>query len=560
MLETEDNLQSEIKANFHQCKVLLNCYIREFCQEHPDMISIDPGEGTFKLRFPASDVQICGRLAFFSAAGEHEYESFYVDEGKALHYADLVRWIIQELKQYDPSITAERSADFAAKAENSYHKLALFLKHAAGQKVQDYLSSEQSLMYGHPFHPYPKNTMGFSEQEVMAYCPELHTSFQLCYFAVREDVYAEEWAVEARRMDFYGYVDEQVRSMVKEKGHRYFILPVHPWQYEHVQTVRAVQEYIDQDKLIPLGSFGPKVYPTSSVRTVFIPELRCNIKLPLNIQITNLLRNNDREQMRRTMDAAKYLLRKSCFAQEPNTRIAYETGVCTCKFADDEITKLFTLAYRAVDFDESSTYVLSSLVEVPQAGRRPRLFSLIGSQDINGWFRRYLQISLLPIVRIAGQEGIHFEAHLQNSLLTIKDGLPHTFIIRDLEGVSVDSRKAGADEDKTGPLFYAKEEAWARTAYYFFVNHLGSLIHAIAYGMRAPEERYWKLVREALMKENARQENEFVHYLLNADVFDAKKNLMSCLAGNSEKPSYIPVANVMKHIGSETNADDKQLA
>ncbi|MDP4097194.1 hypothetical protein OIN60_10470 [Paenibacillus sp. P96] len=559
MLETVDNLRSEIKANLHQCKVLLNSYIREFCSEHPESVAIDPKEYTYTIRFGASGVHIYGRFSYFSVTGEHEYESFYVNGGEALDHAYLVQLIIQELRQQDPSIPDERTIDFINKVENSYEKLVLFLQHSDSGQVQDYISSEQSLLYGHPFHPFPKNTMGFSAQEVRAYCPELRSSFQLCYFAVREDVFEEEWVTEHRRIDLDVTIAGHTRRLLMEKGHSYAILPLHPWQYEHVQTIQAVQEYIEQDKLIPLGSLGPRVYPTSSVRTVYIPDLKCNIKLSLNIQITNLMRNNNREQMRRTMDAAGYLLRKGCFAQEPHTQIAYEIGVCTCRFGDDEITKLFTSAYRSIDFDESSTYVLSSLVEVPLTGERPRLFSLMNNRSIDEWFRRYLQISLLPIIRVAEVEGIHFEAHLQNSLLTIRDGLPHVFIIRDLEGVSVNRERAGANENTAGPLFYSKEDAWARTAYYFFVNHLGSLIHAIASGVDGTEEQFWRMVWEVLVEEYARNKGELIQHLLTADAFLAKKNLMSCLTGNSESPAYIPVTNVMKYMGSETSEDGKQF-
>jgi siderophore synthetase component len=271
----------------------------------------------------------------------------------------------------------------------------------------------------------------------------------------------------------------------------------------------------------------------------------CNVKLPLNIQITNMMRNNNEEQMRRTMDAARYLWQRGCLHDEPSTAISYEEGVCTYQFGDDEVTKLFTVAYRSIAFDAGSTYVLSSLVEAPTEGAPARLFDLADRGEMDSWFKRYLNISLLPIVRTAQKQGIHFEAHLQNTLLTIRDGMPHTFIIRDLEGVSVDRDMADGADDTTGPLFYRKEAAWARTDYYFIVNHLGSLIHAIARDTEAEEEHYWAIVRDLLEQEYETSGNEYVHHLLTAEAFYAKSNLLSCLAGNSEKPTYIAVRNMM---------------
>lgn len=85
--------------------------------------------------------------------GEHEYADFYANEERGLDYSYLVQLIVKELKDKHPQITAERSIDFSNKVDNSFQKLALFLEHSDEQHKFDYLTSEQSLLYGHPFHP-----------------------------------------------------------------------------------------------------------------------------------------------------------------------------------------------------------------------------------------------------------------------------------------------------------------------------------------------------------------------------------------------------------------------
>lgn len=558
-MAVKKRFNSRNQANFHTCKTLLNCYIREFCKERPHLFSVDRNKNSYCVNFSASGVTISGTLSFYSAMGEHEYESYSVNKERELDYAYLVRLIINELKNDNPMITDRRAMDFSNKVDNSYHKLALFLKHSDGQQEWDYITSEQSLLYGHPFHPFPKNTQGFAEDEVKKFCPELRTSFQLCYLAVRKDMFQEEWVSEEKRIDLHQSVKAHVHRVLKDKMDAYEILPMHPWQYQHVKTIDAVNDYMDQQKIIPLGCFGPVAFPTSSVRTVFVPDMDCNIKLSLNIQITNMMRNNNKEQMRRTLDASSYLLGRNCFKKEGYTHISYEVGVCTCNFENDDITKLFTVVYRPIEFDQTSTYVVSCLIETPYEGAPSRLYTLMDSRNIEQWFIRYLEISLLPIVRLAEEEGIHFEAHLQNSLLTIKNGMPHAFIIRDLEGVSVDIEKVNKEADTAGPLFYQKEEAWARTSYYFVVNHLGSFIHAIAKDANIEEEHFWGIVRDVLKKEYENNKNEYVLHLLTTKTFAAKKNLLSCLMGISETPSYIPVNNVMKKLGSGTYGNAKLL-
>ncbi|WP_336759625.1 IucA/IucC family protein [Paenibacillus sp. USHLN196] len=589
-MENKLRSEAEQQAHEHSCKLLLNCYIRELALEKENDIRINPNTLTYAVAFQASRVKVTGQLSYYSAIGEHEYLSMESD-GEAVHYRDLVRWITCELSgdgaQGESSdqhgmlksaidlksslelenvhpvdenknrVEAAYARDFAQKVDNSVRNLTLYIEQAAGLDIHDYRTSEQSLLYGHPFHPFPKNSKGFSEQDVQKYSPELRTSFQLCYIAVRQDVYVQEWVDDEAVMDLHDLLRSHVEPILKEKSGMYGLLPVHPWQYAYISQLTEVQHYIRDQKLILLGNAGPTVYPTSSVRTVYIPAWNCNIKLSLNMQITNMIRTNSAEQMRRTLDASKYVSQHDCFgADEQNTHIAYETGVATCTFDDEELTSLFTIAYRPIEFDPANTYVLSSLVEAPLPGMRSRLMTMLGGgRDIpERWLDRYLACSLLPIVRAAGEKGIHFEAHLQNTLVTLKDGLPVDFIVRDLEGVSVDEELI-SEQDRAASdlLFYSREKAWARTSYYFIVNHLGSLIHAMARDVNVPEEHFWKQVREVLVDELERTGNAYVQHLLTTDAFLAKQNLVSCLRGISQTPAYVPVSNVMKRMGSEVH-------
>lgn len=586
-MENKLRSEAEQQAHEHSCKLLMNCYIRELALEKADDIRINPNTLTYAVAFRSSGVTVTGQLSYYSAMGEHEYLSME-SGGEAVHYRDLVGWITSELigdgeqgansgqhgmlksaVQMKSSVEVDiaqplgestnrvevaYARDFAQKVDNSVGNLALYIEQAAGLDIRDYRTSEQSLLYGHPFHPFPKNSKGFSEQDVQKYSPELRTSFQLCYIAVRQDVYLQEWVDDEAMMDLHELLRSHVQPILKEKSEMYGLLPVHPWQYAYISRLTEIQHYFQDEKLILLGSAGPTVYPTSSVRTVYVPAWNCNIKLSLNMQITNMIRTNSAEQMRRTLDASRYVRQHDCFGAEPNTHIAYETGVATCAFEDEELTSLFTIAYRPIEFDPANTYVLSSLVEAPLPGTRSRLMTMLGGgRDIaERWMDRYLACSLLPIVRAAGEKGIHFEAHLQNTLVTLEDGLPVDFIVRDLEGVSVDEELIREQDCAASDLlFYSRENAWARTSYYFIVNHLGSLIHVLARDVNVPEEHFWKQVREVLVEELERTGNAYVQHLLTTEAFLAKQNLVSCLRGISQTPAYVPVSNVMKRIGSE---------
>ena len=46
-------------------------------------------------------------------------------------------------------------------------------------------------------------------------------------------------------------------------------------------------------------------------------------------------------------------------------------------------------------------------------------------------------LSLRPLTRLLLRHGIALEAHTQNSLVALDDGWPARFVVRDLEGVSL---------------------------------------------------------------------------------------------------------------------------
>ncbi|MFD0672084.1 IucA/IucC family protein [Cohnella sp. GCM10027633] len=554
MSETEQRRRHDAldRAVRQTCRSLLNCYIRELAGEAPGLFSVDARTGAYELAFPASGVSLSGTMRY-SPMGEHDYDSCRVKGGCPLTDGELAGWIAKEARERIGGITDEMEEEFAKRVADSRDNIALFVRERGSARIVDYLSSEQSLLFGHPFHPYPKNTIGFSNADVMRYAPELRASFRLCYFAVRKHAYREEWLAGVRRIGHPRGALDRAREAFGGDASDHGLLPVHPWQYGRLLSLPAIRRSIREGVLVPLGGCGPIAYPTSSVRTAYVPDMNCNLKLPLDIRITNLTRNNTREQMRRTMDAAAYLRLAGCFADEPHTFVASEEGVQGCALGDEALESLLTVAYRPVAFDPASTYVLASLVEAPIADEPPRLGRVMERDEAERWLRRYLDISLLPLARIADSRGIHFEAHLQNSLVVVRDGMPESFIVRDLEGVSVERDLALPGADVGGPLFYSREQARARTVYYFVVNHLGSLLRAIARDMGADESRLWAIAREKLEQQRNATGNEFARYLLSADAFPAKRNLASCLAGHGETPSYAAVRNPMTSKESENS-------
>jgi len=562
-------------------RALLNCYFRENgiadprTKDSEKMGLSEPGD-TFavSLDLDGGATTVEGTLVYVSRIGQHDYGAVFEEirqdgSRRELGCERLIALLLEDASRTVP--LERRAANLAAvreRAESSLRNMGRYIDRArqregAADAPLDFIRSEQSLLYGHPFHPYPKSSEGFAEDELERYSPELGASFQLGYAAVHRRYVSEEWAGEERQAP-PADADERARERLGGKADEYALLPMHPWQLAFLLRQPELQGLIGRSEIVDLGPAGPLVYPTSSVRTVWSPGTGDGYKLPLHVRITNLVRDNTPEQARRTLDAAKIVRRLDGESAGEGFAILAEIGCSQVSFGTGEAAQwssCFTVIHRPLRLPRETTFVLASLLEPYPGETVPKLVGAIldGSggtlPDWSEWLERYLSLSLLPLLRLAAEQGVGFEAHLQNSLLTLKNGWPDRFYVRDLEGVSVDRRKAaeagwiGSLVDESSPVLYEEAVVWHRTKYYFIVNHLGSLIHAIAAYAREDERRYWGIVNRLLGRERQQSSgrlSELIDDLLGGDTLPAKANLKSCMAGRGETPLFVPIPNPIK--------------
>ncbi|WP_025683603.1 IucA/IucC family protein [Paenibacillus maysiensis] len=626
--------KSRIWAEQATLRALVNSYLRETRQFDPRIKGEAP---KIKVILPRFGLHITGTLHHFSATGQHVYGSnwYEVEEGgthRSLDMDGIIQRLLDEMSYHaKPEQREAEQQKMKQRIRNSMHKMTLFMDHhtkttgeskpksfSSTEVHLTYVRSEQSLLIGHPFHPFPKSTEGFADYELPLYSPEMGAAFPLYYFAVHEDNVQEEWIGEEHRRDA---IDPSVllhaRRQWGEELARYRILPMHPWQAERVLRQSHIQSLMRQRVLIPLGALGPVVYPTSSIRTVWDLKTGNGYKLPLHVRITNLVRDNTQEQARRTLDAAKVIHELSAawssHIQSESFKVLTETGYSRVCFQPNEVVKRteipestkdaglsqvttttakynaghehsaaatergtttvqeleqlsdqFTVLYRPMDLNPESTYVVASLLESLPGEQGPRLIAVIRDNypskngerpDLLAWLERYLHISMVPMLRLLAVKGIAFEAHVQNSLLFLQDGWPECYYVRDLEGVSIVREQAeaagwvGSLIAEDSPVLYGAEEPWMRTRYYFFVNHLGALIHALAVHDQHSEQEYWRVVRkvlEQLQEQDASSCSRLAAYiqdLLTAPTLPAKANFTSCFQSRGDTPSFIPIPN-----------------
>jgi len=185
---------------------------------------------------------------------------------------------------------------------------------------------------------------------------------------------------------------------------------------------------------------------------------------------------------------------------------------------------------------------------VQQSGR--------GDGDGRAWLERYLHLSLRPLTRLLVRHGVGLEAHTQNSLVALDDGWPTRFVVRDLEGVSLNRDHPRAADRFGGviaadsPATYPETVVWQRFAYYGLVNHVGQLIATLAEHLGPSEAELWSVAGGLLADEAVRHGADPaavpLRHLLDSPAVPAKANLTSVVGAHSEDPTWVDIPNPLR--------------
>jgi siderophore synthetase component len=328
-------------------------------------------------------------------------------------------------------------------------------------------------------------------------------------------------------------------------------------------------------RLVPLGPLGADVHPTASVRTVWDPASGRQLKLPLSVRITNFVRDNTAEHLRRSLDASQLLADLGDLAAATGSpagtfgvllELGFRRLVPPAGFPTGEVAAF--VAATGVLYREgpplagsSSPMVVAGLLDPDPVDGVPPLVRAVqqatgGKGDGRRWFESYVEVSLRPLVRLLVRHGIALEAHTQNSLVVLDDGWPARFVVRDLEGVSVNGDHPRGGERATGlvaagsPVLYPEAEVWRRFSYYGLVNHLGHVVATLAEHLGPAEGELWSVVGAVVADEAVRHGSDPaaapLRHLLDGAELPAKANLRSVLGGHSEHPTWVGVPNPLR--------------
>ncbi|MFD5148923.1 IucA/IucC family protein [Streptomyces sp. NPDC058401] len=455
-----------------------------------------------------------------------------------LSHTELVKLVSDELRQYTGVSNDELPVEIADSRETIAALLAA--RAATPLPADPYVRSEQSLVMGHPHHPAPKARGGGPANGWLPYAPEAYARFPLAFLGVREDQVAEEGGPAAAAA-----VDSLAEALGGPRppaGYR--LLPAHPWQLDLVAGRPAVREALADGRLLSLGTGRVPVWPTASIRTLYVPGGSGGsggsgggaagdlfVKFSLDVRITNDVRRlwrHDLLKLRRT-DAA------------------VEAGFAELRRSGSVAAWLPDRGYRtaAFAFEELAVLVRDGLAAHAEPGVTPLLAAalaegypdspLAGTADPAAWWRAYLRQVVPPVLHLFARHGVVLEAHLQNTLVAVDaQGMPAQALFRDAEGV-----KLLPDLDR--------EAAWQRLVYCLVVNHLTEVAGALAESHPEAAGELWPAARAEFRRFGAAHDLPEIAALLAAPDLPAKTNLLlRWTRADGADSRYLPLPNPLR--------------
>jgi siderophore synthetase component len=539
------------------CEALLRCWIRETGAEVP-------AGGPLRLPFPAAGMRVEARVLYRSACGHHRLGTPRRPGGE-ISPAELARAIAVEAwaRGLAPPGAHDR---LAALVDESAARVADHVAvrrrslDAPGQP--HFLAAEQALLLGHPFHPTPKSREG-SPADLAELSPELRGSFRLHWMAVRPALLAGGSA--GAPPDLRVPAD-----MVP--------IPVHPWQARDLAARPAVRDLLDAGMVADLGRAGDLWYPTSSLRTVWRPGAVHQLKLSLGMRVTNSRRENLRAELELGVQAHRLMaagLGAALALEHPRFRVQTDPAwlgvdvpgardggfeVALRRNGIGSATRVACLAGLTAERPDRPASLLGEILsDLASALRRPR------DEVAEGWFSRYLDAALAPLLWLRATAGVALEAHQQNTLVALDPmGWPAGAWYRDSQGWYVAAAKAGAVR-RLLPGFGDGVEAIfddalvdERLEYYLGVNNVLGLIGAMGAQGLADEEALLRRLRSALLglRRRLRPAPALIESLLESPTLACKANLLHALDGKDElvgsvaaQSVYVRIANPLAEVG-----------
>ncbi|MBI3284857.1 MAG: IucA/IucC family siderophore biosynthesis protein [Burkholderiales bacterium] len=426
----------------------------------------------------------------------------------------------------------------AAKQACSLQAQALTTKNNAVLDLP-YAWQEAQLGEGHLYHPCYRSRMGFSLTEHQRYGPEFAQAFGLVWLALDRQlgaIHARPGSDYARFLQAELGNEELARlqAAIKALGKDsdgYYLVPAHPWHWQHSLQIRYA-DWLADGRLLYLGAGDCAWLAQQSIRslTSLASHASHNLKLPLGIANSSA----DRILSDHHVHNAPLI---SAWLDRLCTDDAFLRQHCRLAILAEPMGITLTPAASRQDrygllgaiWRQSPTSILRQGEQVFPC---TALTSLDDRQQLNispwlqqhgtqAWVDALLQAMLPPFIHLMLAHGVLLEAHAQNTLLILKDGLPSGVAIRDLPGglhyiagkttheaQLQHLRQAPAHRNaanaSNGFAMQTTSEARDYLLEVLLFIHLSELAHRLERHHDFAESRFWQLAAHVVQRYQAR--------------------------------------------------------
>ncbi len=401
---------------------------------------------------------------------------------------------------------------------------------------------EQWVIDGHPLHPAAKVRLGLSPAEAVGTCPEWGNIIELPVAVLAVSSLAEYGLAGSSGPQPGPLTRLLLREhpqLERELGPRrdgvdhFALLPLHPWQAAHVLQADYSAEL--SRGLIQLLRGRIPARPLISYRTVApLPTSATgwpsHLKTALSVRLTNALRGVSPAAAQNGPAVSQLLEQILSRETDFGGRLGIVSETAAAHFrpsdplasrprvpgGDAELSADAALAALArsnpeadLGRDELLLPVAALWARSPLTGK-PVLAELLrqvqrtvaaasdSGQSGALFARHYAEVCLPPLLTLLTRYGIALEAHGENTLLVLRDGLPVRCIVRDLGGIRIHferlMRTGLTVALRPGSAIVTSDPDQLRNKLYYalFVNDLNQLVRCLAHCTGAPQATLWR--------------------------------------------------------------------
>jgi siderophore synthetase component len=457
-------------ANRH----LLRKALAEFSHERiiaPELLSGEPGdEGTAGYRLRSGD----GSHEYRFRARILELDHWSIDAASIRYFRDGTEAPLDVLEfitafhttlgitiQMLPVYLEEISSTLAGHAYKQWAGQPSAAELAAGvtggrDAAADFQAIERSMTEGHPCFVANNGRLGFGISDYHAFAPETGAPVRLQWIAVHR---SHAVFTASAGLDYRAHLDAELGPLAGDftnelqlqglDPEQYFLMPVHPWQWENKLTVTFAAE-IARRRIVYLGT-GTDVYQAQqSIRTFFntsAPE-RTYVKTAMSVLNMGFMRGLSPQYMKATPAINDWLRRliedDGALQQRGFTMIGeiaalgyhngyYEAGSAPGSPYRKMLSALWRESPLPLLRDGQQLATMASLLHTDSAGK-PMVSALIRRSGLvpADWLRRYFEAYLVPLVHCLYRYELAFMPHGENVILVLEDGVPVQAIMKDI--------------------------------------------------------------------------------------------------------------------------------